>query len=126
MNDLVVKSVDLMGDTVMVAQDSEGTIWVGIKWMCQGICMTDGQYKRQIKNIQKDLLLKSSRSNLILNKCSNKRDVFCLKFDYIPLWLAKITITEKTRQARPEFADKLLEYQLKAKDPSRNFGVGCC
>ena len=116
MNDMVVKSVDLMGDTVMAAQDSDGVIWVGIRWMCQGMGMTDGQYKRQIKNIQKDLLLKSSGSNLLLNKGSGEREVFCLKLDYLPMWLAKITITEKTRTERPEFADKLLEYQLKAKD----------
>lgn len=32
------------------------------------------------------------------------------------MWLAKITITEKTRKERPEFIEKLLQYQLKAKD----------
>lgn len=116
MNDMIVKSVDLMGDAVMAAQDSEGVIWVGVKWMCKGMGMSEGQWKRQIKNIQKDMLLKPSGSNLILNKGSGERDVFCLKLDYLPIWLAKITITEKTRQERPEFADKLLEYQLKAKD----------
>lgn len=116
MNDMIVKSVDLMGDTVMAAQDGEGIIWVGIRWMCQGMGMTDGQYKRQIKNIQKDLLLKDSGSNLLLNKGSGEREVFCLKLDYLPIWLAKITITDKTRKERPELADKLLEYQLKAKD----------
>lgn len=68
MNDMIVKSVDLMGDAVMAAQDSKGTIWVGIKWLCQGMGMSDGQYKRQIKNIQKDLLLKNSGANLTLNK----------------------------------------------------------
>lgn len=116
MNDMIVKSVDLMGDTVMAAQDSEGTIWVGIKWMCQGMGMSDGQYKRQIKNIQKDLLLKSSGSNLTLNKGSGERDVFCLKLDYLPIWLAKISITPTIQKSHPELADKLLEYQLKAKD----------
>lgn len=78
--------------------------------------MTDGQYKRQITNIQNDLLLKDSGSNLILNKGSGDRTVFCLKLDYLPMWLAKITITEKTRKERPEFIEKLLQYQLKAKD----------
>lgn len=116
MNDMIVKSVDLMGDTVMAARDSDGIIWVGIRWMCQGMGMTDGQYKRQIKNIQKDLLLKGSGSNLLLNKGSGEREVFCIKLDYLPIWLAKITITEKTRTERPEFSEKLLEYQLKAKD----------
>ena len=116
MKHLIVKNVDIFGDTIMAAQDNNGTIWVGVRWMCQGMGMTDGQYKRQITNIQNDLLLKGSGSNLILNKGSGEREVFCIKLDYLPMWLAKITITEKTRKDRPEFADKLLQYQLKAKD----------
>lgn len=75
MSDLIVKPVDVLGDTVMAARDSDGVIWVGIKWICQGMGMSDGHYKRQIKNIQKDLLLKNSGSNLILNKGSGEREV---------------------------------------------------
>lgn len=116
MNELTVKSVDVLGDTIMAAQDGEGTIWVGVRWMCQGMGMSDGQYKRQIKNIQKDLLLKNSGSNLNLNKGSGERDVFCLKLDYLPIWLAKISITPTIQKDHPELADKLLEYQLKAKE----------
>lgn len=116
MNDFVVKEVDLFGDSVTAAKDNNGVVWVGIRWICQGMGMTDGQYKRQITNIQNDLLLKDSGSNLILNKGSGDRAVFCLKLDYLPMWLAKITITEKTRKERPEFVEKLLQYQLKAKD----------
>lgn len=116
MSDLMVKPVDVLGDTVMAAKDSEGTIWVGIKWICQGMGMSDGHYKRQIKNIQKDLLLKNSGSNLILNKGSGEREVFCLKLDYLPIWLAKISITPTMQKEHPDLAGKLLEYQLKAKD----------
>ena len=116
MNDLVVKSVDVLGNQVMAAQDHSGVIWVGIRWMCQGMGMSDGQYKRQITNIQKDLLLKSSGANLSLNKGSGEREVFCLKLDYLPIWLAKISITPTMQKEHPELADKLLNYQLKAKD----------
>lgn len=116
MNDLIVKSVDVMGDSIMAAKDKDGVIWVGIRWMCQGMGMTDGHYKRQIKNIQKDLLLKNSGSNLILNKGSGERETFCLKLDYLPIWLAKISITPKIQQEHPELAEKLLNYQLRAKD----------
>lgn len=116
MSDLMVKPVDVLGDTIMAAKDGEGTIWVGVRWMCQGMGMSDGQYKRQIKNIQKDLLLKNSGSNLNLNKGSGERDVFCLKLDYLPIWLAKISITPTIQKDHPKLADKLLEYQLKAKD----------
>lgn len=116
MNDLVVKSVDLFGDTVMAAQDNAGNIWVGVRWICEGLGMTEGHMKRQIANIKKDLTLSRGGSNLLLNKGSGERDVFCLKLDYVPLWLAKVNITPTIQAERPELADKLLEYQLKAKD----------
>lgn len=116
MSDLVVKNVDLFGDTVMAAQDNAGNIWVGVRWICEGLGMTEGHLKRQIANIKKDLTLSRGGSNLILNKGSGEREVFCLKLDYVPLWLAKVNITPTIQAERPELADKLLEYQLKAKD----------
>lgn len=116
MNDMIVKSVDLMGDTIMAAQDSEGSIWAGIRWFCQGLGFSKGQIDRQIKNIQKDSALKKGASNLTLPTNGGKQEVFCIKLDFVPLWLAKISISEKTKQDHPELADKLLEYQLKAKD----------
>lgn len=116
MEDLIVKNVDVMGDSIMAAQDLSGIIWVGVRWMCDALDMTEGQMKRQIKNIQNDMLLAASGSNQILNKGSGEREVFCIKLDYVPIWLAKISITQKTREERPDFADKLLNYQLKAKD----------
>lgn len=32
MNDLVVKSVDLFGDSVMAARDKDGNIWAGVSY----------------------------------------------------------------------------------------------
>ena len=51
-----------------------------------------------------------------LNKSSREREIFCIKLDYLPIWLAKISITPTMKKDHPELADKLLEYQLKAKD----------
>lgn len=39
-----------------------------------------------------------------------------IRIDFIPLWLAKIPITERMEQDHPDLAEKLLQYQLKAKD----------
>lgn len=44
------------------------------------------------------------------------QDAYCLKLDFVPLWLAKISITPTMEQETPELAEKLMEYQLKAKD----------
>lgn len=116
MSNLIVKPVDVLGSQVMAAKDSEGQIWAGVRWFCQGLDFSKGQIDRQIKNIQNDSVLSKGASNLTLPTNGGTQDVLCLRIDFIPLWLAKITITEKTRQERPDFAAKLLDYQLKAKD----------
>lgn len=57
MNELVVKEVNFMGDTLMAAQDKEKNIWAGIKWICQGLGLSDGQRNRQMSNINSDIVL---------------------------------------------------------------------
>lgn len=116
MSNLITKPVDVLGSQVMAAKDSEGQIWAGVRWFCQGLDFSKGQIDRQIKNIQNDSVLSKGASNLTLPTNGGTQDVLCLRIDFIPLWLAKINITEKTRQERPDFADKLLNYQLQAKD----------
>ena len=118
MNDMIVKNVDVMGDSIMAAKDNRNVIWVGVRYVCDSLGMTEGQMKRQIKNIKNDMLFQEEGgSNQIpLPTNSGEQEVFCIRNDFIPIWLAKINITEKTRKERPDFAKKLLEYQLKAKD----------
>lgn len=116
MENLEVKNVDVLGSQIMAAKDTNNIIWVGVRWMCQGMGMTAGQWKRQITNIQKDLLLKRGGSNLILPTASGEQEVFCLQNEYLPIWLAKISITPTMQKEHPELAEKLLNYQLKAKD----------
>lgn len=116
MEELVVKNVNVFGDSIIAAQDKDGTVWAGVRWFCKGLGFSEGQMKRQIANIQKDLMLSKGGSNLILNTGAGEREVFCLKIDFIPIWLAKISITPTIQREHPDLADKLLEYQLKAKD----------
>lgn len=117
MNDMIVKSVDVMGDFITAAKDHDGNVWVGVRWVCDALDMTEGQMKRQIKNIKKDMVFGEGGSNQIpLPTGQGTQEVFCIRNDFIPLWLAKISITKKTREERPEFSKKLLKYQLKAKD----------
>lgn len=117
MEELIIKNVDVMGDFITAAKDHDGNVWVGVRWVCDALGMTEGQMKRQIKNIKKDMVFGEGGSNQIpLPTGQGTQEVFCIRNDFIPLWLAKISITQKTREERPEFSKKLLEYQLKAKD----------
>lgn len=116
MYEMEIKKVPFMGTELMAARDTDGQIWAGVRWMCDGIGFSEGQRKRQIANIQEDTVLSKGGSNLILPTKGGTQRTLCLKLDFVPLWLAKISITPTMKQETPELAEKLMEYQLKAKD----------
>lgn len=116
MNGLLVKDVDFCHSMIKAAQDSEGIIWVGVRWVCEGIGFTEGKMKYERKRIQEDSVLSKGGRNFILPTVGGDQEVLCLMLDYLPLWLAKISITPKMQKETPEIADKLIQYQLKAKD----------
>lgn len=115
-NGLTVKDVDLFGDTIVAAQDKDGIIWAGIRWMCEGLGLSEGQIKYERKKIKEDLLLCKGRRNFILPTSGGNQETLCLQLDYVPIWLAKISITPKMKESNPELVEKLVNYQLKAKD----------
>lgn len=116
MNDMIVKSVDLMGDTIMAAKDGNNLIWVGVNSFCQGLDMKKKQRDWQVEKIKQDKTLSKGCRLLPAGVFDVANEVYALRLDFVPIWLAKITITKKMQQDHPELADKLLEYQLKAKD----------
>lgn len=116
MENLVVKNVDLFGDTIVAAQDKDGVIWAGVRWFCNGLGLSKGQMQGERKKIQEDIVLSQGERNFILPTNGGNQEVLCLQLDYIPLWLAKISITPNMRKNSPELVNKLVKYQLKAKD----------
>lgn len=70
MNDLAVRTVDFMGDGLLAAKDNEGIVWAGVKWLCDGIGLSEGQAKSERKKIQDDLVLSRGGRNFVLNKGS--------------------------------------------------------
>jgi hypothetical protein len=113
---LAVKNVDFYGDNLLAAQDHNGKVWAGVKWMCEGIGLTKGQMQNERKHIQSDLVLQRGERNLVLPTNGSEQSVLCLYLDYVPLWLAKISITPKMQKESPKVVEKLINYQLKAKD----------
>lgn len=86
MEEMIVKNVDVMGDSIKAAKDAEGNIWVGVRWVCDALEMTEGQMKRQVKNIKKDMVFSEGGSNQIpLPTGSGTQDVFCIRHDFVPL-----------------------------------------
>lgn len=116
MENLIVKNVDVLGDSIMAAKGVDGHVYAGVSYFCNALGMTKGQKDRQVTNIRTDEVLKRGCLKLEAGVLDPNNETIALRIDFIPLWLAKINITEKTRQERPDFADKLLNYQIKAKD----------
>lgn len=116
MNDLIVKNVNVLGDSIMAAKDEKGNVWAGVNYFCNALGMTKGQRDKQVQKVQTDEALKRGASKLEAGVFDKNNETVVLKIEYVPLWLTKIKITEKTRKEHPELADKLLEYQLRAKD----------
>lgn len=111
-----VKMVPFMGTELIALRESDGQVWAGVRWMCDGIGLSSGQVKSERLKIQQDSVLSKGGRNFVLPTKGGNQETLCLKLDYIPLWLAKINITPKMREETPELAQRLEEYQLKAKD----------
>lgn len=52
MKELEVKRVPFMGTDLMAAKDESGTIWAGVRWMCDGMGLSKGQRDRQIAGLE--------------------------------------------------------------------------
>lgn len=116
MDGLTVKGVDLMGDTIMAAQDENGCIWAGVSYFCKALGMSNVQKDTQVDKIRTDKTLARGYRKFPVGVFDPNNEVIGIRLDFVPLWLAKITITKRMENDHPELADKLLQYQLKAKD----------
>lgn len=116
MDNLIVKQVDVLGDCIIATKDEEGNIWAGVSYFCKALGMNKGQKDRQTTNVQKDETLKRGCRKFAAGIFDNGSEAIGMRIDFIPLWLAKISITPTMLKDHPELAEKLLDYQLKAKD----------
>ena len=110
------KIVDFNGSELLAAKTNDGKIYAAINWVCNGIGLTESQKDRQVKNIQTDLVLSNGSKKLPVKFDGQTREVLCIELEYLPLWLAKISITPKMQKETPLTVKRLVEFQLKAKD----------
>lgn len=116
MNDLIIREVNFSGDIIPVIKDSDDVIWVCVRWICRGIGLSDGQTARQIQKIKEDLVLEEAHKYISVQTASGTQRTLALEIDYLPLWLCKINATPSMRRESPQVVEKLLKYQLQAKD----------
>lgn len=116
MNDLIVKPVDVLGDTIMAAKDKDGNIWAGVSWFCRALGMNKKQKDTQTEKVQSDDVLKRGATKFPAGVFDDNNETIALRLDFVPIWLTKISVTPTMKKDHPELADKLLDYQLRAKD----------
>ena len=117
MNKLAVKSVPFLGDELMAVRDEENSkIYVGVSYICKGIGFSKDQKDRQVKNIQNDLVINRGCVKFDAGVFDPNNETLGINIDFLPIWLAKITITPNMQKEQSEVADRLIQYQLKAKD----------
>lgn len=56
-SELIVKDVEFHGDMLRAAQDPDGKVWVGVRWMCKGMGFDNERMKNERKKIQRDIVL---------------------------------------------------------------------
>lgn len=116
MNNLV-KQVDFYGDKLIAIKNPDTEkIYVGVSYVCKGIGFNKGQKDRQTENVQQDIVLKKGCRKFEAGVFDQNNSTIAIDINYLPLWLAKISITPTMQNEQPEIADKLINYQLKAKD----------
>lgn len=116
MNGLVVKDVEFDGDLLRAVQDEVGVIWVVVRWVCEGIKLSNDRIKYERKRIQNDIVLSQGVKFYPLGTENSNTPALCLNIDYFPIWLAKISITPAMKRDNSEVVKKLIKYQLRAKD----------
>lgn len=118
MNQLTVVEQQLVpfGDyEILAVKTGDGKIHAAVSWVCNGIKLNENQKDRQVKNIQSDLVLSKGSKKLSVIFDGQVREAWCIELDFLPLWLAKISITPLMQENNPQAVENLVTYQLKAK-----------
>lgn len=116
-NNLTVKSIPFLGNTLMAAKDeTTGKVFAGVSYICRGIGLSKDQKDNEVRRVQRDIVLLWGCVRFDAGVFDPNNEAVALDIDYIPLWLAKISITPAMQREQPEVAERLVKYQLKAKD----------
>ena len=111
-----IKNIDFYGGEILGVKTQEGKVYMGVSKACYDIGLTENQKDNEVAKIQKDLVLSKGCKKLPLKFEGQVRHVLCIEKGFIPLWLAKISITPNMQKENPETVERLIKYQLEAKD----------
>lgn len=64
MDKLIAKEVEFNGDILKAAQDPDGNIWVGARWVCEAIGLDDNRIKYERRKMQTDSVISKGAQNV--------------------------------------------------------------
>lgn len=76
------KLVDFNGAELLGVKANDGKVYVGVRWVCEGIGLSEGQVKAESKKIKEDVVLKNGGS----------------RYFNLPIILNEIRISQKNRE----------------------------
>lgn len=117
-NELInVKEVDFEGAKLLAIKDEEsGKIYVGISGILSDIGFTRKQIDHQLEKFKNDIVINQGTRKIGVPSNGGLQLANCIDLDFLPILLAKLKITPKMEQDKPNTMNKIIEYQLKAKD----------
>lgn len=112
MSNLQIREVNFNGDTLLAVQKDQ-TVYVGIRWICKALSFDDLKTNNQITKVRSDKVLSKGFSKIKTPTNGGEQTISFLQVDFLPLYLAKINVNTI---ANKDIQEKLVEYQLRAKD----------
>lgn len=108
-----VKRVNFNGDQLLAVRNrGSGKIFVGVNMVCSALGLNP---RRQRARLADHPTLSQGCTKQYLPSEGGQQECFCIELEFLPLWL--VTINPAITKGKKE---KLVEYQLKAKDVLAN------
>lgn len=108
------KKIPFYNDTLLGIKDEMGKVWLAIAHTCKEIGFNERRVRQQGEKIRADKVLSKGIRIFGLHTNGGKQDTFCIEERFVPLWLAKILLTDKMEKDIPDVVEKLEKYQLEA------------
>lgn len=110
------KKIKFYDDTLLGVKDETGKVWLAIAHTCKELGFNERRVRQQGEKIRTDKVLSKGVRIFGLPTNGGMQDTFCIAERFVPLWLAKITLTNKMEKDIPDVVEKLEKYQLEAAD----------
>ena len=110
------KRIGFYDDTLLGVKDETGKVWLAIAHTCKELGFNERRVRQQGEKIRADKVLSKGIRKFGLPTDGGIQDTFCIEEKFVPLWLAKITLTNKMEKDIPDVVGKLEKYQLEAAD----------